>query len=101
MENLEEMFIPAEVAKTKTENSFQKREEVNREKAINFLKECNFNKIIEEACEKSYYYVPSIIIGSDKKLAYAVRDLLCSLGYRTEVFSDKQLFEIYINWSRV
>lgn len=100
MENLEEMFIPAEVAKTKTENSFQKREEINREKAINFLKECNFNKIIEEACEKSYYYIQNLQVGSDISLAYAVKELLHSLGYKAEVFSKRKPYEIYINWGR-
>ena len=84
MEGLETMFISAKNAKLNTNNYIREREEIYRNKAIDFLNKYNFNKVITKACEERRFSISPIPI-EERELAYAVRDDLSTLGYSTKV----------------
>lgn len=97
MEDLETMFISAKNAKINTNNYIHEREELYRNKAIDFLNKYNFNKVITKACEERRFSIPPIQI-EESTLAYAVRDVLFSLGYTTRVNKLNNTYNINIDW---
>ena len=97
MENLEEMFTSARAAKMNTNNHIREREELYQKKAINFLNKYNFNEVITKACEERRFYISPIQI-EERELAYAVRDILSTLGYATKINKFNNVYSIDIRW---
>ena len=98
MEDLETMFISARHAKINTDNYIREREEIYRNKAIDFLNKYNFNKVITKACEERCFSIPSIQI-EERELAYAVGDVLNTLGYMVRVKIINGIYSIDIHWN--
>lgn len=96
--NVEDIFIPARFAKVKTDRRIREQEKSYHEKAINFLNDYNFNEEIEKACQEMCRTIPSIKVGSDRQLAYAIRDLLSQLGYSAKVALAFDCYQIDVNW---
>ena len=97
MEGLETMFISAKNAKLNTNNYIREREEIYRNKAIDFLNEYNFNEVITKACEERRFSISPIPI-EERELAYAVRDVLSTLGYSTKVNKFNNVYSIDVKW---
>ena len=97
MENLEEMFISARCAKVITNNHIREREELYEKKAIDFLNKYNFNEVIAKACEERRFSIPPIQIEEDN-LAYAVRDVLSTLGYTVKIDKFNNTYNLNISW---
>ena len=98
MEDLETMFISAKNAKINTNNYIREREEFYRNKAIDFSNKYNFNKVITKACEDRLFSIPSIQI-EEKELAYAVKDILDTLGYITKVNILNSIYSVNVRWN--
>ena len=99
MENLEEMFTSARDAKINTNNYIHEREELYRNKAIDFLNKYNFNKVITKACEDRLFSIPPIEIGPDRELTCALKDLLRELGYTVKTTVNGDSYRVYISWN--
>lgn len=95
---IEDIFITAKIAKVKTDILVREQERTYREKAIEFLNTYNFNEKIEKACREMSRTIPSIKIGQDRQLAYAVRNLLAELGYSAKVIIFCDCYQIEVNW---
>ena len=98
MEDLETMFISAKHAKINTNNYIHEREELYRNKAIDFLNKYNFNKVITKACEERRFSISPIPI-EERELAYAVRDVLAVLGYTARVNMLNGTYSVNVNWN--
>ena len=98
MENLEEMFTSARAAKINTDNHIREREELYQKKAIDFLNKYNFNEVVAKACEERHFSISPIQI-EERELAYAVRDILDTLGYIAKVIMLNSVYSININWN--
>ena len=98
MENLEEMFISARCAKVITNNHIREREELYEKKAIDFLNKYNFNEVIAKACEERRFSISPIQI-EEKELAYAVRDILDTLGYIAKVIMLNSVYSVNVKWN--
>ena len=98
MEDLETMFISARHAKINTNNYIREREEIYRNKAIDFLNKYNFNKVITKACEERRFSISPISV-EERELAYAVRDVLAVLGYTARVNMINSTYNINVNWN--
>lgn len=96
--SIEDIFIAARTAKVKTDIWIREQEKTYREKAIEFLNTYNFNEEIEKACREMCRTIPSIKMGRDRQLAYAVRDLLSELGYSAKVAMFCDYYQIDVNW---
>lgn len=97
MENLEEMFTSARAAKMNTNNHIREREELYQKKAIDFLDKYHFNEVIAKACEERRFFISPIQI-EERELAYAVRDILSTLGYVTKINNFNNVYSIDIRW---
>ena len=97
MENLEEMFTSARAAKINTNNYIREREELYQKKAIDFLNKYNFNEVVAKACEERRFSISPIQI-EERELAYAVRDILSTLGYATKINKFNNVYSIDIRW---
>ena len=97
MENLEEMFISARHAKVITNNHIREQEELYQKKAIDFLKVYNFNEVVAKACEKRQFSISPIPF-KESALAYAVRDVLSTLGYTVKVDKFNNTYNLNISW---
>ena len=97
MEDLETIFISAKNAKINTNNYIHEREEFYRNKAIDFLTKYNFNKVITKACEDRLFSIPPIQI-EERELAYAVRDILDTLGYIVKVNMFNNIYSVNVKW---
>ena len=99
MENLEEMFISAKVAKIRTNHYIHEQEELYKKKAIDFLNKYNFNEIVEKACCKDKLFsISPIEVGPDKELTCAIRDLLRELGYTVKTTVNGDSYRVYVSW---
>lgn len=98
MENLEEMFTSARIAKINTNNYIREREELYQKKAIDFLNKYNFNEVVAKACEERRFSISPIPI-EEKELAYAVRDVLTVLDYRVKVIMLNSTYSVNVNWN--
>ena len=99
MENLEEIFTSARVAKIRTNHYIHEQEELYKKKAIDFLNKYNFNKIVEKACEDKLFSIPPIEIGPDRELTCALKDLLRGLGYTVKTTVNGDSYRVYISWN--
>lgn len=97
MENLEEMFTSARAAKMNTNNHIREREKLYQKKAIDFLNKYNFNEVVAKACEERRFSISPIRF-EESTLAYAVRDVLSTLGYTTKVNKFNNVYNIDISW---
>ena len=97
MENLEGMFTSARAAKINTNNYIREREELYQKKAIDFLNKYNFNEVVAKACEERHFSISPIRF-EESTLAYAVRDVLSTLGYSTKVNKFNNVYSIDVKW---
>ena len=98
MEDLETMFISARHAKMNTNNHIREQKEFYRKEAIDFLNKYNFNKVISKACEERCFSIPPIQI-KERELAYAVGDVLDTLGYMVRVKIINGIYSIDVHWN--
>ena len=98
MENLEEVFISARHAKMNTNNHIREREELYQKKAIDFLNKYNFNEVVAKACEERRFFIPSIKV-EERELAYAITNILVTLGYSAKVEMFSGIYSINVHWN--